>query len=649
MAGLLFNGEVGSTGSTTFTEADVRLLAGERTFQRGLGYLGSVTDLATWGNKITASVSGTSDYQVVLTRADAGGVRGECDCPQGKEGFFCKHCVAVALTVLRGAVPGSVRRTSQAGDRNGAQADGNAQTAQASRMAPTGEAKGEREDPAQLSLGREREDKPASLVAWLLTRTKDDLLDLVLDQLMDDDEWRRRLELRAATAAGDLEAIYARITDLLDATEFAPYGYVEEGDSSRFARRLRDAAEIIDELVEADLADDAVAIAEYAIDTVAASCRNARDPSGVIANAAQELAVSHRDACAAALPDPVALADFLAECTLSRDEIPYIDFASYLDLLGTEGIAELRSRFTSACQADPAGWSERRALERLLSLTGEVDDLVAELSAHLDGQGHNHLRIATELDRAGRADEALAWAERGLREASRPGEDLASYVVERYWLAGRDADALTVRRDRFAATRDLAGFQRLRVAAERAGDWPATRSWALDLLRADAASGPRGSHGPHEPGEPHGPHWKYGAHGPQRRLEPDSVLVDALIDEGDLAAAWDAAKHRASEDQWLRLADLVAQTRPADALAVYLRQIEPLRQETGERTYRRMARLLYSARDCHHRLGTDRVFNVYLRALRAEQKRKRRLIAILDAQGLREASAPQPTAQPLDL
>jgi hypothetical protein len=480
-------------------------------------------------------------------------------------------------------------------------------------------------------------------MAWLVTRTKDDLLGLVLDQIMEDDEWRRRLELHAATAAADLEAIFAGISDLLDATEFAPYGYVEEGDSSRFARRLRDAAEIIDDLVDAGLAEDAVAIAEYAIDTVAGSCRNARDPSGVIADAAADLVVSHHDACAVARPDPVALAGFLAERTLSHDDVPSIDFASYLDLLGTEGIAELRSRFTVACQANPTGWSERHALERLLSLTGDVDQLVAVLSAHLDNQGHHHLRIARELDRAGRADEALAWAERGLREASDPSDDLASYVVERYWSAGRDADALTVRRARFAAARNLSGFQRLRVAAERAGDWPATRSWALDLLRADAARGrPAATHGMH------------GTYGPSGRWEPDSVLVDVLIDEDDLAAAWESAKHRASEEQWLRLADLVAQTRPADALAVYLRQIEPLRQDTGERAYRRMARLLYSARDCHHRLGTDRVFNAYLRALRAEQKRKRKLITILDAQGLREVSAPQPTApqptaQPLDL
>jgi hypothetical protein len=33
------------------------------------------------------------------------------------------------------------------------------------------------------------------------------------------------------------------------------------------------------------------------------------------------------------------------------------------------------------------------------------------------------------------------------------------------------------------------------------------------------------------------------------------VLIDALIDDGDLDAAWAAAKDAATEPQWLRLAD----------------------------------------------------------------------------------------------
>ncbi|HUY52242.1 MAG TPA: hypothetical protein VMV92_42150 [Streptosporangiaceae bacterium] len=41
-----------------------------------------------------------------------------------------------------------------------------------------------------------------------------------------------------------------------------------------------------------------------------------------------------------------------------------------------------------------------------------------------------------------------------------------------------------------------------------------------------------------------------------------------LIDDGDIAAAWDAADGIASERQWLTLADLISRDRPADALPV---------------------------------------------------------------------------------
>jgi uncharacterized Zn finger protein len=113
------------------------------------------------------------------------------------------------------------------------------------------------------------------------------------------------------------------------------------------------------------------------------------------------------------------------------------------------------------------------------------------------------------------------------------------------------------------------------------------------------------------------------------------VLIDVLIADGDIDAAWDEADGVASDDQWHRLANLVAETRPADALAVYRRLIAMLKAESGDAIYVRMAQLLVSARMCHHRLGTDAAFGTYLRALRDEQKRKRKLIKILDGHGLR--------------
>ena len=74
---------------------------------------------------------------------------------------------------------------------------------------------------------------------------------------------------------------------------------------------------------------------------------------------------------------------------------------------------------------------------------------------------------------------------------------------------------------------------------------------------------------------------------------------------------------------------------PADALTAYRRLIAILKGQTGDGVYERIAQLLVSARTCHRRLGTDAAFDLYLRALRDDQKRKRKLIRILDAHGLR--------------
>lgn len=112
------------------------------------------------------------------------------------------------------------------------------------------------------------------------------------------------------------------------------------------------------------------------------------------------------------------------------------------------------------------------------------------------------------------------------------------------------------------------------------------------------------------------------------------VLIDALIDDRDLDAAWGAARDAASERQWLRLADASVDSHPAAALAVYRTTIGALKVQTGDDNYRRIASLLLSARACHQALGTVDEFRRYVAALRVEQKRKRNLMKILDQNGL---------------
>jgi hypothetical protein len=599
---LLLNGRVATATRPAVTEAALRAAAGERSFERGTRYLKAVSSMETVGNQVIATVRGSEDYLVVLTLpevASAARLRGECNCPYGQEGFFCKHCVAVGLAILRDAraVPRQRGKTGSTSKTTG-------------------------------TAGLAGTSKPSDLSAWLNSLSRDDLVALVCDQAVEDDDWRRRLELRAAIGASDVPAVRDRALSLLGGDEeygqykFAgQYGYLEGPESWYYARRVRQVTEAVRQLSAVGQAGDAMLIAEQALAAITGSSRHASDRAGVIAAAAAELTAAHQDACRATAADPARLADFLAARMIDPDDAEPVDPADYADLLGTDGMARLRERISQAWTASPAGWAERLAMENILTLLGDVDGLVTVLAADLDGRGYGHLRIAEELDRAGRADEALAWAERGLRESTEPDQRLADYVAGRYRSAGRIADALTVRREQFQAAPSVPGYELLREVAELAGTWDDVRTWALHLLRERAARRPR-------------PASLAGAQG-WTGWTPACVLVDVLIADGDIDAAWAAADGLASDEQWCRLANLVIESRPADALAVYRRLIATLTKETGDPVYERIAQLLAAARTCHRRLGTEAAFAVYLRALREDQKRKRKLIRILDAHRLR--------------
>lgn len=88
----------------TFTEADIRAAASAQSFSRGMSYYndGAVLEIVRRGAVITAEVEG-SDYEPyeVTVKLDAGGGidSAYCTCPYDYGGY-CKHIVAVLLTVL---------------------------------------------------------------------------------------------------------------------------------------------------------------------------------------------------------------------------------------------------------------------------------------------------------------------------------------------------------------------------------------------------------------------------------------------------------------------------------------------------------------------------------------------------------------------
>ncbi|WP_406410877.1 hypothetical protein [Streptomyces sp. NBC_01614] len=133
---------------------------------------------------------------------------------------------------------------------------------------------------------------------------------------------------------------------------------------------------------------------------------------------------------------------------------------------------------------------------------------------------------------------------------------MVEYVCARYAKAARRADVVGVRRDRFRAERSLAAYQQLRSAAQAAECWEAERVAALAALRKDARRECGGWYG-----------------GP--------VLIDALLGDGDVDAAWREAAGLADDQQWEQLADMSRETHPAGALAVYLRLVEQLKERSA--------------------------------------------------------------------
>lgn len=553
-----------------FGEDDLRALAGARSFERGLGYLDAVSGLEVGEGSVTAVVHGTDVYEVELTLGGGDGITGWCDCPYGQEGNFCKHCVAVGLTVLRRA----------------------------------------KTIPHQRAAARSRS---SGFEAWLSALSRDELLALVREQVAEDRGLRRRLELRAAAARSDLGTVRDRVVALIDPRPFARYGYIEYADAAGYARQVAEAAAALRALTADGQAVQAVGLAGEALRVLGEAYGEIDDSDGVVGEAAAAVAEAHVEACGVARPDPARLAEWLVGHVLGNDSgVADLDPLDYADVLGPSGLARLRQLAAEALRRRPSGWAERYLMERLVKAGGDVDALVALYAQDLDPSGATHLRIAEELESAGRADEGLAWAERGLRDCAAETHidgRLVDHVCARYAKAGRHADVVGVRRDRFRVERSLAAYRQLRSAAQADECWEAERAAALAALREDA----RRERG----GRYHGP-----------------VLIDALLDDGDVDTAWREAADLADDRQWEQLADLSRETRPAEAIGVYLRLVERLKEPTGDRAYEHLARLLLGARDCHRVLGTKEVFTDFLAGLRTELKRRRKLMSILDRYGL---------------
>lgn len=403
--------------------------------------------------------------------------------------------------------------------------------------------------------------------------------------------------------------------------------YVEWDESATYVFGVNRALELLADLVRDGYPDQAIELAEHAMDLLEQAVERVQDDGDTHGCLvwAQEI---HVRACAAGNPDPMALAQRLFTRATADEWGVFVNIvADYTDVLGPAGVATLRGLITEKLQRLPrlvAGASADVHHSTILGLAEQaakadgVDAIVDVLARDLRSASRFE-RICQELMAAGRVEQALEWARRGLAEfhgrIDHGLPDLRRLTASLHAQMGRHGEAVELAWHDFAVVPSVEGYQRLREYGESDGSWARWRERALDELRKQP---------PLATPPPPTKEWP----GPRGH----SVLVNVLLEEGDVQAAWEAAHDGGClEGVWLTLARKRAQQHPRDAIPVFCRQVEAAVEIAKRDGYEHAVSLLTEVSGCYARVGASAEFADHVRSLRAAHRRKRNFIAALDA------------------
>jgi len=579
--------------ATLLDEPNLRRLAGDRSFDRGVHYAeaGAVARLTRDESSVEASVQGTHRYRVELSVED-GELRSHCDCPMGAGGAFCKHCVATGLAAL------------EAGE----------------------------DAPRPISLDDVR--------AHLGSLKKRELIELLVAEAREDERLLDRLCLRVATSKDGVDM--ASFRDAIDRA-VDPGGFIGYAEAYDYSRTVDETIASLRAVLAAGHAAEAVDLIEYCCAAIERAGDRMDDSDGHLGIAFDGLQRLHREACEQADFAPAQLAERLFEQMMATDYELFYDAADvYAPLLGEPGrrrYAELvrgewerlpalrpeddrraRQAFTTF-SPDEEEYFERSRRFRITYVTkllakrsGDPDELVAVLSRDLSSP-YSFLGIAEVYAEAGRDDDAIEWAERGV-EAFPAGGDprLVEFLAAARRRRGEHARAAELIWGLYEAHPGLGYFEMLKPHAEAAGTWDGVRGRALDLLRERIAAA-------QDERRARGYGWSH---------RDATELVRIHLWEGDVDAALaDAREGGCGQEVWLALAEALEEAEPWEAMIIYREQVEPTIERKRKADYREASEMLVRVRDLMDRTGHGDEFPVYLEEVRERHRRKRTLMKLL--------------------
>ena len=407
--------------------------------------------------------------------------------------------------------------------------------------------------------------------------------------------------------------------------------FVHARDAEAWAQGVNDAIESVERLLGDGQAAAVVELAEWAIQSLLGSIERVDDSAGHFGALRDRLQDLHYRGCQQAKPDPVELSKRIFRWELHCDyEVFAGALARYSGILGEDGLKVYRALAEAEWeQAQASGGSKARSgdgeyarltriMQTLAVVSGSVGQLVAAMSSDLSSAS-SYCRIAEVYREAKQPDQALLWAEKGLRAfPDRTGRRLREFAAEEYHRCGRHQDAMELMWAQFLELPDLEAFQNLERHGRKAAAWPAWRDRALAEIRQRIARVKEKTRGQIR----------------SRRMQVDddhAPLVEVFLYEGDADRAWSEAQAGGcSESLWLRLAAAREKDHPADAPPIYLRQAEAAVAGSSDGRYYEAVDLLLKAAVLMRRLGRGAEFGRQVDALCAKYKVKRAFIKLVE-------------------
>ncbi len=428
---------------------------------------------------------------------------------------------------------------------------------------------------------------------------RDRLVNLLIEAASRHPDLVRQLKLESAQANDDMLGIASGVDTAFRITErLSPSGTL------RYVDATGDVVRTLATLVSSGRAGAALPLLSHAVKLLCGAMRRADDDAGALRGLMSHLLHLHAAASAGVdpRPDQVALGTWLAELQLHGPEGVAVPLEDYAPVLGGAGLDVYRAAVSRAWEREPDDPRIRTAREGQARFDRDVPALVEVVGGDLR-RAVQYARLARVLRDIGARGEAVAWAERGLREHpdGRSGSGLREFLVAEYADRGGDDDALALRRAALEGVPTLASYLGLREAARQAGSWDTDRATARSVLR-------------------------------ERR--PDEY-IRALLADDDADTAWqEAARLPLHPRVWDELARRRADTRPGDAIPVLRRRIDEVLAAPSRENYRDAVRRLMHLREACRLSGQPAVFDEYLRHLTLDQRRRPAFLRELTEAGL---------------